>query len=473
MCLLNNAYPSSNFSVFDIVSDILLFVSYMKAESVLKIVPLQNDSSVLNITGSRTCTLVEEKRAGFLFSCTEPVLAGLTLALIYWPALKIIGVLLGPRTAGKLGMGWSVVMIIVAVMVGSLVSGSNVAAVLGWFLLCAGGPMFALSIMLIFVQKRDNASGEKVINILDLVPSFLLFPFLLPCVPFIFIAIKLLSVLKPKNNFLRSQARIGSRGEAILEAGPQFVLQCYVVFLSLSPTWLQLISITTSALSLSLPNIEQYVTTRSEEFGPKSILKNIAVFLPASVFKILTVSILCVFLNYFVIVGVFVQLQQFVLAIFLLITNYFYNLREENCGRNQFWESIFLGWLTITSLGRGKTGAVYRLVTTLYWTLTHSLTLIIILVVCNTDPGYVVIGEYIDWSKLHLVKNVTTMNILLISTLCLGWVSLVLDVIIAAIKFRNSKSNDRSREYHLETPVFWDEAILLEGIKYNTIINNK
>merc|ERR1711860_213777 len=150
--------------------------------------------------------------------------------------------------------------------------------------MCAGGLMFAMSILLVFIQSRAE-EGEKGINILTLVPQFIIFPFLLPFVPLIFIVTKLLSVLKPKNNFLRSQATIGSRGEAILEAAPQFVLQCQVVFLSLSPTWLQLISITTSAITLSLPNIEQYVTTRSEEFGPKSILKNIAVFLPASMFK--------------------------------------------------------------------------------------------------------------------------------------------------------------------------------------------
>ena len=227
------------------------------------------------------CILVEEKEDGYLFSCKEPVLTGLTLALIYWPAIKIFAILLGPRTAGRLGMGWGAVMFTVGVMVESLVTGSNVAPVMGWFLMSAGVPMLALSILLIFIQSREEES-EKGINVLTLVPQFIIFPFLLPFVPLIFIVTKLLSVLKPKNNFLRSQATIGSRGEAILEAAPQFVLQCQVVFLSLSPTWLQLISITTSAFVLGLPNIEHYVTTRSEEFGPKSILKNIAVFLPAS-----------------------------------------------------------------------------------------------------------------------------------------------------------------------------------------------
>ena len=105
-----------------------------------------------------------------------------------------------------------------------------------------------------------------------------------------------------------------------MEAAPQFGLQCYVVFLSLTPIgWIKWISITTSVLTLSLTNIEHYVTAREvklmtkmprepkntdfkglndlelktiDTFGPMSILKNIAIFLPQSLFKILAVSIL-------------------------------------------------------------------------------------------------------------------------------------------------------------------------------------
>ena len=71
----------------------------------------------------------------------------------------------------------------------------------------------------------------------------------------------------------------------------------------------------------------------------------------------------------------------------------------------------------------------------------HTKTPIFILVVCNTDPGLGVIGQYIDWSKLALVQD--TLNILVVSTLFLGWVSLVLDVIIAAVKFQSCKPSDK------------------------------
>ena len=51
------------FSVFDIITDFLLFISYINAESFLRTVQFQNDSLVMNITGSRTCILVDENKA--------------------------------------------------------------------------------------------------------------------------------------------------------------------------------------------------------------------------------------------------------------------------------------------------------------------------------------------------------------------------------------------------------------------------
>ena len=46
-----------------------------------------------------------------------------------------------------------------------------------------------------------------------------------------------------------------------------------------------------------------------------------------------------------------------------------------------------------------ENSSLYRLVTTLFWTVAHTLTLVFILVVCITDPGFGVIGQYINWFK--------------------------------------------------------------------------
>ena len=301
-----------------------------------------------------------------------------------------------------------------------------------------------------------------------------------------------MGLVKPNNQFLKAQSTIGSRGESILEAAPQFGLQCYVVFLSLTPLgWIKWISITTSVLTLSLTNIEHYVTAREvklmtkmprepkntdfkglndlelktiDTFGPMSILKNIAIFLPQSLFKILAVSILGVFFNFAA--SSIVSFHVLVLVVCLAITKRHYNLRGKAWDR-QLWECLPLSWLTISNLGRGKAAAVCRLVSSLFWTIAHTINITIILAICNIDPGIFDAEDRnleVVWSELALVQNLSTLNALLISTLCLGWASLALDVITAHVK-HHYRSSDNTEEQEEENS-FWDRAILLEGWKY-------
>ena len=84
-------------SIFDIVSDILLVTTYLKVETVIKTVPMKNDTLVMNTTG-RICTFVEENGDLYNFSCEEynPMFASLTLTFIYMPSLNVLATLYGP-----------------------------------------------------------------------------------------------------------------------------------------------------------------------------------------------------------------------------------------------------------------------------------------------------------------------------------------------------------------------------------------
>ena len=138
-------------------------------------------------------------------------------------------------------------------------------------------------------------------------------------------------------------------------------------------------------------------------------------------------------------------------------------MRAEKDTGGQFGECYGLSWLTITNLGRGKAAAVCRLMSSLYWTFAHTINITVILVICNTDPG-IMDTDLVVWSELALVQDLSTLNALLISTLCLGWGSLVLDVITASKKFHYG-SNDNTEDQEEENS-FWDGAVLLEGWKY-------
>ena len=255
------------------------------------------------------------------------------------------------------------------------------------------------------------------------------------------------------------QSTLGSRGEAILEAAPQFALQCYIALFTLDPNWAHYFSIITSALTLSIPHIEQYVTARSEEFGPKSILKNIVVFCPGSLFRILVLAILGVFLNMWA--GVLISTFIGMLALGLLIIICWFKLSKEKGTWQQFGECCLLSWLTITNLDNGKSSAVFRMVSSVYWTIVHTILLADILNSFHTGNVNAYWIKYDTESAEKLVHAPFTLNVLLVSTLGLGWLALVLDVITAVVKYRNNQTEEQ-----VNAASFWDGAIFLEGLKY-------
>ena len=257
---------------------------------------------------------------------------------------------------------------------------------------------------------------------------------------------------------------MGSRGEAILEAAPQFALQCYIALNTLDPDWTHYFSIITSALTLSIPNIEQYVTARSEEFGPKSILKNIAVFCPGSLFRILTLSILGVFLNMWA--GALISVFMEILALILIIIIRWYKLSEEKGTWQQFGECCLLSWLTITNLANGKTSALFRMLSSVFWTVVHTVFLVDILNSYKNGNKYAIWTYYDNRSANNLVQNPFILHIVLISTLCLGWLALVQDVITTAAKYCCCRPRDNNKKDQDNKASFWDGAIFLEGMKY-------
>ena len=308
-----------------------------------------NDSALLNET-LEYCTLLNQTEEGFIFSCVEynPWFASLTLTFIYLPSLNVLATMYGPKKAGALGIVWGAVMFGLSfIFLFVSVIATNIWYVMGWFLVFLGGGMTFLALT---IDESANLSLTYFRFIFsffsnsDSLLSCLLFPLLLPLSPITFVCLKLISLLKPNNKLLKAQSKMGSRGESILESAPQLALQCYIVLLSLSPTSSQWFSLITSALSLCPANIEYYVTACLEEkkrmkkkpvdtFGPMSILKNIAVFLPISLFRILAGSILCVLFNVFaiaIIVG-----YMLVLFVCLGITDRCYNLiGEKDAGDN-------------------------------------------------------------------------------------------------------------------------------------------
>ena len=189
-----------------------------------------NDNDLLNATLEH-CTLLNETEEGFTFSCMEynPWFASLTLAFIYLPSLNVIATLYGPLKAGLLGIVWGVVMF-------GLSFTDSWHVIMERVLVFLGGGMFFLGLIMVAQSFKSLSVLRSLFSLSDFLISGFLFPLLLTLSPLIFICLKLISLLKPNNKLLKAQSKMGSRGESILEAAPQFALQCYIVLLSLSPT---------------------------------------------------------------------------------------------------------------------------------------------------------------------------------------------------------------------------------------------
>ena len=121
---------------------------------------------------------------------------------------------------------------------------------------------------------------------------------------------------------------------------------------------------------------------------------------------------------------------------------------------------VFFHFLTLGSLGPSKLDAVLRSWFTLLFTIIYTIILSAILVVCHVDldmvslPTALFHGNYI-WSDVEIVKEPFFLNVILTSTISLGWIALFLDILSTWCRFKDSLDNENE---------FWGKTVLLEGL---------
>ena len=195
-------------------------------------------------------------------------------------------------------------------------------------------------------------------------------------------------------------------------------------------------------------------------------------FLPACLFKVLSVSILVIFLRgwaILVIVAIII-----LVCVTMMITTVCYKV--EAVDHQHIMECGFLSWLTLAGLGGTNLSPVLRLVSTLTVTITYSLMLGIILAICNMSPNSVYVPSTgLSWADLDLVKDPLYLNLILGCTIGLGWISFLVDIILAWCKSHDWLSYNWGPLSKLVNwfvdrneggeSGFWDRAVLLQGLK--------
>ena len=118
-------------------------------------------------------------------------------------------------------------------------------------------------------------------------------------------------------------------------------------------------------------------------------------------------------------------------------------------------EYVLLHWVTLGSLGPSKLDAVLRTWLTLLFTLISTIILSAILVICYVDPDIVTVKGAGGWSNLTIVQKPFFLNLIIFSTITLGWAAFFLDILITWCKFKDSQDNETD---------FFGKTVLLEGL---------
>ena len=133
---------------------------------------------------------------------------------------------------------------------------------------------------------------------------------------------------------------------------------------------------------------------------------------------------------------------------------------NEKDWRYQEWNCWLLSWLTLTNLGYTKAAALQRLFSSLYWIIVYTTIFICVFIIGvgnRKNP---------DDHNLLQVTEPFIFQILLGLTISLGWLSLLLDVITAIVKFRHCRPIIKDYGHETKKKGFWDGFVLLEGLKY-------
>ena len=189
----------------------------------------------LNISGENSST------TDISYTCEETHISfGVFLfVLLYTPSCNIISAIFGPCTAGMLSKIWGFVLATTGAvmwMAGNLYELRVPAALFG-----------TLGIYLIIIGKirektvNSNKHRENIVQKKrEFFYKLLLFPFLLILSPFLLILLRMLSFLKPSNEFIRKQ----TWNLVISFKGPtRLCFEFFIIFMNRQPSWLTLVSI--------------------------------------------------------------------------------------------------------------------------------------------------------------------------------------------------------------------------------------
>ena len=434
----------------DMFSDVNLSISYFLDEGVTGSLyryylnssndeRFANNSRFLFNTKTVLCTRSEQDDR---YLCHDYIFGLLTLLFVYLPSSRVLVCVYGPSTAAFLSNIWGDILLVAGAVIWLQVDSTAPAMadlVLGltsWFLMLLG-----VGLIILGTSSETKGRPAAIGSVTNMFFKALCYPLLLVVAPLLNIVIKFQSFLWPTSKFIESQKKIVSLNESAFEALPQLSLQLYIVLHNMvSPSWVQLFSIISSSMTLSLPHILKFIENHNgPELETKEKLKHVAkyflIFFLNSLFKISSTVIFFLFFDKFHLASILVY--NVILYKFINFCGGYFNISNKKDFKIQMKESATMGFATTSNLENTQAAKRCRLLSFYYNLISYILALVSILIICYinfTDSTPKLALKYlplmnVKWGELNIVKDITYCYIVLGSVIAVGLLSLIIDVI--------------------------------------------
>ena len=202
--------------------------------------------------------------------------------------------------------------------------------------------------------------------------------------------------------------------------------------------------ILSSSLSLVIPSIQTYLQRHGEPAQFPKIMAFFPLFFTFNIFKILSLSILLVFLTlaWVLLLLVISGFVYFLVSLYVArCTGRLYEY-DDNGLSYAIFEAAYQGWIRLTNLDRTKKdkddpdpNPLFRRWSSIWYVILYSLPLLVILICCNTNSEVYIFDvahwDNIKWKDLSLVKhkNGLYLNIIISTTLGIGAFGVLLDLL--------------------------------------------
>ena len=389
-----------------------------------------NDIKVTNLTSShflnataRICSLELEENGMYNFSCVEHHYwyGIMTFVFIYATSGMTLAALIGRGAAYFLCVSWGIIFGIVGLIL--TYTGESVEIVLqGLFMIFLGTILFwgpVLSFVLGLADKsmaETYAKNKSNRDSAAIGTLFFFIPLVILVSPVMMLIIHTLAIFRPESRFIKAQKKEVKKGESILEAAPQLILQMFVAMKTMHPSWKQQASIITSCLSICIADAESYLDKKyGIEFGLNmTSLKCFLAHVPSSLFNVIAFSIFIVFFELMSI--------PICVAYFFISASVSVNVRNPDRDLIHEPEDFNI------------TMAYHRHYSHDFSLIFYGIIFTCTGFVCNFSAGSAVIKtgiHDITWSQLEVVQNIFYLNLILGLTMLTGVGSMALEIFIA------------------------------------------